>query len=179
VSEASAAVARYDFTNGAQRGTHLILYGNCIVHRGDASVETVPLAAVAAVRVAFERDQRKMGWAGALFVAALILFAVSGPLAAFGSSAAGEMTAAGGQGVARALYALFKALEGLANILPVAGFAALIGGIGLGALGWFGATMLVLDLAGAERVYAVRGHDTKFLDFSDALAERLMSLKRS
>ena len=36
-----------------------------------------PSAAVAAVRVAFERDQRKMGWAGALFVAALILFVLA------------------------------------------------------------------------------------------------------
>ena len=179
MSEASAAVARFDFTSGAQRGTHLILYGNCLVHRGDAHVETMPLAAMAAVRVAFERDQRKLGWAVSLFVVALLLFVVSGPLAAFGSSAAGEMTAAGGQGVARALYLTFKFLEALGNFMPVAGFAALVAGIGLGALAWFGSTILTLDLAGAERRYAVRGHDTKLLDFADAVAEKLMTLKRA
>jgi hypothetical protein len=178
VSEAGAAVARFDFPSGAWRGTHLILYANCVVHRGDAHLETVPLAAVAAMRVAFERDQRKLGWAGGLFFAALLLFAISGPLSGFASTAAAEMAASGGQGVARALQALFKVLEGIANLLPLAGFATLGGGIALGALGWLGTTTLTLDLAGAERAYPVRGHDRMLLDFSEALAEKLMSLKR-
>ena len=178
MSESAAAVARFDFASGPWRGTHLILYGNCVVHRGDAHLETVPLGAVAAMRVAFERDQRKLGWAAGLLVIALALFAISGPLSGFASSAGTEMAAAGGQGVARALQALFKVLEGIANLLPLGGFAALGGGIALGALGWLGSTTLTLDLAGAERAYPVRGHDRKLLDFSEALAERLMSLKR-
>jgi hypothetical protein len=178
MSEAGAAVARFDFASGAWRGTHLILYANCVVHKGDAHLETVPLAAVAAMRVAFARDQRKLGWAAALVFAALLLFSVSGPISGFASSAASEMAAAGGQGVARALQALFRVLEGIANLLPLAGFAALAGGIATGALGWLGGTTLTLDLAGAERAYPVRGHDRKLLDFSEALAERLMSLKR-
>jgi len=178
MSEAGAAIARFDFTNGRWRGTHVILYANCVVHRGDAHLETVPLAAVAAMRVAFERDQRKLGWAGAMFIIALLLFAVSGPLAGFAGGAAAEMASAGGQGVARALQALFKVLEAIGNLLPMAGFATLAGGVALGALGWLGSTTLTLDLAGAERDYPVRGHDRKLLDFSEAVAEKLMSLKR-
>lgn len=178
MSEAGAAVARFDFANGNWRGTHLILYANCVVHRGEAHLETVPLAAVAAMRVAFVRDQRKIGGAAALFLVGLVLFAISGPLSGFASGAAAEMASAGGQGVARALQALFKVLEAIANLLPVGGFAALVAGIGLGALGWLGSTTLTLDLAGAERAYPVRGHDSKLIDFSEALAEKLMSLKR-
>jgi hypothetical protein len=178
MSEAGAAVARFDFANGTWRGTHLILYANCVVHRGDAHLETVPLAAVAAMRVAFQRDERKLRWSGALMVVALLLFAMSGPLAGFASGASSEMAAAGGQGVARALQAMFKALETVGNLLPLVGFGSLAGAIALGALGWLGMTTLTLDLAGAERAYPVRGHDRKLLDFSEALAEKLMSLKR-
>ncbi|HYG54586.1 MAG TPA: hypothetical protein VD965_04760 [Burkholderiales bacterium] len=178
MSEPGAAIARFDFTNGGTRGTHLILYANCVVHRGEGHAETVPLAAVAAARVAFERDTRKLGWAGGLFVAALVLFALSGPLAAFASGAAAEMASTNGQGVARALQAMFRLLEAIANFLPVAGFAGLVGAVAVGALGWLGTTTLKLDLAGAERAYAVRGHDTKLVDFAEALAEKLILVKR-
>ena len=37
---------------------------------------------------------------------------------------------------------------------------------------------LVLDLAGSQRRYAVRGRNSGLLDFSEAVCERLMSLKR-
>jgi len=59
VSQAGAPIARFDFAGGALRGTHLTLYPNCIVHRGDAQLETVPLAAIASARVGFERDARR------------------------------------------------------------------------------------------------------------------------
>jgi hypothetical protein len=36
----------------------------------------------------------------------------------------------------------------------------------------------VLDLAGSERVYSARGRNPGLLDFSEAICERLMSLKR-
>jgi hypothetical protein len=178
MSEAGAALARLDFAHGALRGTHLVLYVNCLVHRGEEQVETLPLAGVAAMRVAFERDRRKLGWAGGLFVAALVLFVLSGPVSSLAGAAATEIAASGGQGVARVLHAVFRFLEALGNALPVAGFACLLGGIALGALGWLGTTTLTLHLSGTERAYAVRGHDTKLLDFSEALAEKLMSLKR-
>jgi hypothetical protein len=36
----------------------------------------------------------------------------------------------------------------------------------------------VLDFAGSERVYGVLGRNPALLDFSEALSERLMALKR-
>jgi hypothetical protein len=176
--DAGPAITRYDFTGGALRGTHFTLYATSLVHRGDNHLETLPLAGIASLRVAYERDPRRIGWGIALLVVALVLFAVSGPLAELAGAASAEMAATGTTGVARALLGLFRFLLGVAHALPYAGFLIALGGIALGALGWLGRTTLVLDLAGAERIYAVRGRNPGLLDFSEAICERLMSLKR-
>lgn len=177
-TDAGPAITRYDFTRGTLRGTHFTLYANCLIHRGDAHLETLPLAGIASLRVAYERDARRVGWGVSLVIIALVLSAISGPLAELAGAAAGEMAAAGSHGVARALYALFRFLWSAANALPFVAFAAALGGIALAVLGWLGSTTLVLDLAGSERVYPVRGRDSGLLDFSEAICERLMSLKR-
>jgi hypothetical protein len=176
-NDAGPAITRYDFTSGALRGTHFTLYPSCLVHRGDTHLETLPLAGIASLRVAYERDARKLGWGVSLLLAALVVFAISGPLAELAGAAAAEM-AAGGNAVARALYALFRFLWSAAHALPFIAFAAALGGIALAVLGWLGSTTLVLDLAGSERVYPVRGRNPGLLDFSEAVCERLMSLKR-
>ena len=176
--DAGPAITRYDFTAGPLRGSHFTLYANCLVHRSDTQLETLPLAGIASLRVAYQRDPRKLGWGVSLVVIALIVLAVSGPLGGLAGAAAAEMAAAGGHGVARALYALFRALWSLANALPYIAFAVALGGIALAVLGWLGSTTLVLDLAGSERSYAVRGRNPGLLDFSEAVCERLMSLKR-
>jgi hypothetical protein len=177
-SDAGPAITRYDFTSGALRGTHFTLYANCLIHRSDNHLETMPLGGIASLRVAYERDARKLGWGVSLVIVALILFAISGPLAELAGAAAAEMAAAGGHGVARALYGLFRFLWSLANALPFLALAAALGGIALAVLGWLGSTTLVLDLSGSERVYPVRGRNPGLLDFSEAICERLMSLKR-
>ena len=110
MTDAGAAIARFDFNGGGLRGTHLTLYGNCLVHQGGGLLETLPLSAIASVRVAFERDERKLRWAVGLVVIAALLFAVSAPVASFAGGAAAEMAGAGAQGVARALHALFQLL---------------------------------------------------------------------
>jgi hypothetical protein len=176
--DAGPAITRYDFTGGHLRGSHFTLYANCLVHRSDTRLETLPLAAIASLRVAYERDVRKLGWGVTLVLIALMVLAVSGPLAELAGAAAAEMAAAGSHGVARALYALFRALWSLANALPYVAFAGALAGIALAVLGWMGSTTLVLDLAGSERSYAVRGRNPGLLDFSEAVCERLMSLKR-
>jgi len=177
-NDAGPAITRYDFTSGALRGTHFTLYPNCLVHRSEGRLETVPLACIASLRVAYERDPRKAGWGIALGLIALMLFAVSGPLAELAGAAAAEMVAAGGHGVARALHGLFSFLWSVAKALPFVAVALAAGGIALGVLGWLGRTTLVLDLAGSERLYPVRGRNADLLDFSEAICERLMSLKR-
>jgi hypothetical protein len=177
-TDAGPAITRYDFTSGALRGTHFTLYANCLIHRGDTHLETLPLAGIASLRVAYERDARKLGWGVSLVLIALIVFAISGPLAEVAGGAAAEMERAGASGVVRALYALFRFFWSLANALPFFAFVAALAGIALAALGWIGSTTLVLDLAGSERMYPVRGRNLGLLDFSEAICERLMSLKR-
>jgi hypothetical protein len=177
-NEVGPAISRYDFTSGLLRGSHFTLYATCLVHRSESRLETLPLAGIASLRIAYERDPRKIGWGLALLVISLLVFAIAGPLAEVAQGAAADMAAAGGHGVARALQALFNFFWSLANALPFVALACLLGGIALAVLGWLGSTTLVLDLAGSERAYAVRGRNPGLLDFAEAVGERLMSLKR-
>jgi hypothetical protein len=177
VSEPGPAVARFAFASGELRGTHLTLYPTCLVHRSEHHLETLPLAAVSAVSVAFRRNTRKLGWGIALVVVALLLLAIAGPIGTFASGAAGDMASAGAQGVAGALQGFFRLLEAFASLLPVVALACVLGGAALCALGWVGTTTLLVGLPGSERVYPVRGRNTLLLEFAEALSERLM-LKR-
>ena len=171
------AVTRFAFANGVLRGTSLQLYPRCLVHRGDNHLETLPLGAMSAVSVGFERDTRRLNWGIALVVIALLLLALAGPLDRFATGAATDM-AKSEQGVGRALYAFFHFLMALASLLPVLALACVVGGGALCALGWIGSTTLLVSLPGSERVYRVRGRDTLLFDFAEALSERLMLLRR-
>jgi len=177
-SDAGPAITRYDFTSGALRGTHFTLYATCLTHRGDNHLETLPLAAIASLRVAYERNARRIGWGVALLVVALILFAVSGPIAGFADLHAAEMAKTEPNAVTRAVQGTFGFLGAVGRALPFVGVLIALGGIALGVLGWIGSTTLVLDLAGSQRAYPVRGRNPGLVDFSEALCERLMSLKR-
>jgi len=175
VTDPGMALRRFDFTAGMLRGTHLTLYPACLVHRGEQHLETMPLAAIASVRVAFERDVRKLAWGAVLVLVALVLLAIASPIAGFASGAAAELAAAGTQGVARGLLAFFQFLEAVGSLLPAVGLACALGGAALGALGWMGATTLALALPGSERVFTARGRDPRLLDFAEALSERVMA----
>jgi hypothetical protein len=177
-NEAPAPLTRFDFASGLQRGSHLALYPRVLVHRSESHLETVPLAALVSVRVAFSRDSRKFGWGIALVVVALVLLALAGPLASFAAQAAGDMASGGSQGVARALYTLFHLVEGVASLMPAMALACALGGAALGVYGWRGTTILTLSAGGAERLYWVRGRDTLLLDFAEMVSERLTALAR-
>jgi hypothetical protein len=177
-NDAPAALTRFEFTSGLERGSHLALYPRCLVHRGPTQLETVPLAAVASLRVAFLRDSRKLAWGIALVLVALLLLVVAGPLGSVAAASANDMASGGTQGVARALLALFRFLEGLASLLPAAGLACALGGAMLAILGWRGSTTLTVTLGGAQRVYRVHGRDTLLLDFAESVSERLAALAR-
>jgi hypothetical protein len=177
MNDAGAAVARLDFANGPMRGTHLTLYTNCLVHRGDSHLETLPLSTVASVRVSFQRDARRLGWGIALGVLALLMFAVSAPLASVAGGAATDL-ASGSSGVAAALGTLFRIVEAVARVLPGLAAAAALGGVALAALGWFGTTTFALTFAGGDRVFPCRGRNAMLLDFAESVSEKLMQLKR-
>jgi len=178
MNDASAAITRFDFTSGEHRGSHLTLYANCLVHRGDSHIETLPLATITSVRVAYERSASLMGWGLMLLLAAIVLLLAASPLAGLAGAAAADLASAGNHGVARALHSLFRIIEALANALPVGALIAVLGGGALAGLGWLGNTVLTLTFAGAQRVYPVRGRDSRLLDFSEAVSERLMQVKR-
>ncbi|HET7364006.1 MAG TPA: hypothetical protein VFJ70_10605 [Burkholderiales bacterium] len=175
--DAQTPLLRFDFRNGLQRGSQLMLYPRYLIHRSDSHVETVPFARVTALRVAFERDPRRIGWGVALVIVALLLLAIAAPIGSLAHGAAQEMMASP-QGVARALYSLFRFIEGVAAVLPAIALGAALGGAALGVLGWRGSTRLTLVLGGAERAYSVHGRDTLLLDFAEMAAERLMASAR-
>jgi hypothetical protein len=175
--ESQLALMRFDFMSGAHRGSQLMLYPRCLVHRSPSQLETVPLARLTSIKVAFERDAHRMAWGAVCVLGALVLLGLSAPLGTFAHGAAQEMQASG-QGVARALYGLFRFAEVVAALLPAIALAGAIGGAMLGVLGWRGSTTLTLALGGSERSYSVRGRDTLLLDFSEMAAERLMAAAR-
>jgi hypothetical protein len=174
LDSAGAPIGRFDLLGGG----HLTLYRSCLVERTSSHFETLPLANVVAVRVSFERDQRKLGWGVVLVVMALVIFAISGPLGMFAGSAAGDMASAGTQGVARALLMMFRFFEALASLLPALALASLFGGVALGVFGWRGSTVLHVSLPGTERAYASRGQNKLLIDFAELVGERLMTLER-
>jgi hypothetical protein len=178
MSEPGAAIARFDFISGEQRGSHLTLFAGNLVHRGDSHLETLPLATIASVRVSFQRNVSLMGWGAALLLAAVFMLLAASPVAGVAAAAAADVGSAGGHGVARALYNLFRTIEALANALPIAALAAVLGGGALAVFGWLGNTILTLSFAGTERAFAVRGRSTRLLDFTEAVAERLMQVRR-
>jgi len=177
MSEAGAAITRFDFSSGLERGSSMTLYANCLVHRSDFFLETLPLASLASVRVAFERNARWMVWGGVLLFVALVLLGVWGPIAALAGTAAGEV-AVNATGVASALATFFRILEAFARALPWLAVLLILGAVGLGTLGWLGGTFLTITFAGGERRYTVRGRNTRLLDFAEAIAQRLMLLRR-
>jgi hypothetical protein len=175
--ETRPALTRFDFTSGLQRGSHLLLYPRSLVHRSEGHLETMHLAHINAVRVAFERHPRQIGWGAALVVLALVVLAIAGPMGSTAHSAAQEMMTSG-QGVGRALYTLFRVIEMIAALLPAAALIGTLGGAALLVLGWRGSTTLTLMLSGGERAFSARGRDTLLLDFAELLSQRVLSQAR-
>ena len=86
--DAQTPLLRFDFTNGVQRGSQLMLYPRYLVHRSDSHVETVPFSRITALKVAFERDPRRLGWGVALVIVALLLLALAAPIGSLSHGAA-------------------------------------------------------------------------------------------
>ena len=168
--------ARFDFRSGPLRGSALTLDQATLMHRGGSRLETVPLAAISAVRIAFERDANKIGWAIVLLVVAWALSAAATPLAGLADSLATRVRgdgAASVQDIASIMIATFRGLSAAARMLPTLG--NLIGAIGvvLLAIGLWGRTTLTLTLAAVERNYPVWGRNRRLFDFAEAISERL------
>lgn len=169
-------IANFDFSTGAQRGTQLSLYGARLLHHGVGQMDSMALGAIAAVRVAYERDARRIGAGVALALIALLLFVVAGPLSGAAAEAAAEVS--GANAIAKLLQSTLHVLGALASLLPAVGVACLIGGGALAVFGWIGTTTLVLSLPGADRAYAARGQNRRLVEFAELLAERVAQGRR-
>lgn len=163
-------VASFDFPSGPLRGTQLTLYASRLLHHGVGTMESLALGSIAAVRVGYERDARRIGWGVTLILVALVLFALFRPLGAFAARAGAEV--ADGQAIGQLLRAAMSALEALAGLLPVIAAALLTWGGTVIAFGWQGSTLLVLTLPVSERAYAVRGRSHLLQEFAELLAQR-------
>lgn len=176
-------VAEYLFVRGALRGSQLTLYPNRIVHEGAGATETVALAQLAAVRVAYQRDAAKLGWAIVLLGVALAFAAAAGPLQGWTLAAAAELAEQARRdsqsgGVTGALHATVRALGMLASLLPVLAAALAALAALLVALYWIGHTTFTLCFAAVERNYPVRGRNARMLEFAEAVSASMAALDR-
>jgi hypothetical protein len=167
-------LAEFQISSGAQRGSLLTLYANRLVRQGSDAMEAVPLAQLAAVGVAFERDPRKLNWAVALLLAALLLAAIAGPLQNSIAAAASKVgDPARRESLDAFLLGVFNALGGFASVLPGLAAALAAAAAALLVYFWLGVTVLTLAFAATERSYAVRGRNRVLVDFAHAVAEQL------
>jgi hypothetical protein len=174
MNDAGSALTRFDFTNGEQRGSHLTLHPNCLVHRGDSYLETLPLATITSVRVAYERNGSLLGWGLTLLLAAILMLVVSAPLASLAAAAGTDLATAGNPGVGKALYSVFRVFEALAA-LPIGALVAVLAA----ARGPLWLVRQHHPHADLRRRRARPGaQPQRLLDFSEAVSERLMQVKR-
>jgi hypothetical protein len=161
-----------EFDFGA--GGRLALYANRLVLHGADAMEAVPLAHLASVRVAFERDPGKLNWTVGLLVLALLLAMAAGPLQGAATAlAAGIREQAGRESLDAVLLVAVSALHAFARLL--APLAVALGGLAAALLVffWLGKTTLTLSFGAAERVFPVRGRNPLLIQFAEAVAEQL------
>jgi len=155
-------------------GTRLALYANRLVLHGADAMESVPLAHLASVRVAFQRDPGKLNWAIGLLVLALLLAVASPPLQGVATAlAAGIREHAGRESLDALLLSAVSALHAFARLLQP--LAAVLAGLAAALLVvfWLGHTTLTLSFAAAERAYGMRGRNSLLFQFAEAVAEQL------
>jgi hypothetical protein len=175
---ADTPLAEFEIASGVQRGSRLTLYANRLVHHGGDSMEAVPLGQLAAVRVAFERDARKLNWAIGLLVCALILAMTSGPLQAWMSDLTSKVAASPvRESLEAVLIAVFTALGHLARLLLPIAVMMVAGAAALLYFFWLGRTTLTFSFAAVERDYAVRGRDAFMIQFAELVAAQLAARK--
>lgn len=167
-------LTEYEFASGAQRGARLALYADRLALHGADVLETVPLAHLASVRVAFERDPAKLNWAIGLSLAALALALLSGPLQAWMHGLAAKVAAGGGnESLESVLLAAFNALAALARLFMPVAMLLFAGAAALLFFFLLGRTALTLSFAATERVFLESGRNRLLFQFADSVADQL------
>ena len=159
-------------------GTRLTLYENRLVLQGTDAMESLQLAHLASVRVAFVRDARKLAWAVALLVTAAVVAGVSAPLQRWIAGAVAKFgDPARPESLDSVLHGVFNALGALASLLPATAAALAAGAAALLVFFWLGRTTLIFAFAATERACPARGRDRRLFEFAEALSERLAARK--
>jgi len=161
--------AEFDLGGGAR----LKLYSNRLVHEGGlATVEILPYAHLASVRVAFERDLRKLKWAIGLGILAAVLVALSGPLQSVADKLAAH-AAGGGSQFEPVLIAVFNGLGAFARILPTIALVVSAIGLAFAVVFGIGRTTFTLAFAATERSFSKLGRNRQLIEFVEILGARL------
>jgi hypothetical protein len=159
-------------------GQRLALFEWRLVHAGEAVNETIPLAQLASVRIAFEREGGKLGGAIGCAFAALLLFLVASPLHGWLAGLAARVVTEKRESLETFLHSVLSALAGIASAFPAVAFALLVVGAALAAFWWYGRTTLTLCFGATERAFAMLGRHAGLMEFSEAVSARLDSLLR-
>jgi len=166
-------LTEFDFGAGAR----LALHTNRLVLHGADAMEAVPLAHLASVRVAFERDPRKLNWAVGLLVFALLLAAASAPLQSMATAlASGIREHAGRESLDAVLVTSASALLAFARMFSPLAWAMTAIAAALLVFFWLGVTTLTLSFAATERMFPMRGRNPLLVQFAEAVAEQLAAL---
>ncbi len=184
MNEENPPIAQVDVPTGLRGAKRLALYPFCIVERSADYSETISLGSLASVSAGFERDEKKLQRGVLLLVAALVVFAASGPLDSLAGGAAadvaahlGDGAAGGGASLTRLLYATLDLLDTLAKLLPAAAAALALWGVWRIVQGVLGTTTLTLVFGGTQREYAARGRAAKLFDFAELVGRGIGRLK--
>ena len=167
-------VTEYEVRGGTHRGTRLVLYGDRLVLQSQSAMEVLPLARLASLRIAFERNPARLTWAIVLIVVALLLWAVAGPLQEWSNSAVARVgDSARRESFDAVMVTVFAVIGGVARALPLIAGALAVGAAALAVLYWLGRTTLTLTYAAPEREVSVLGRDQHLAHFADELAVQL------
>lgn len=169
-------IATLEFRRGSLAGSHLSLFGACLVHRGGDAYESVPLDHIGSVGVAYERDGGRMAWGWSLLLIAAVLIAAFRPLSLLLGSMAGEVS---GQSPGAFLPVALNAVDLCVSLLPAASLAVAIWGVALLVLWWRGETVMRVVVAPVERVFAVRGRDPSLYEFGESVCAQIARRRRA
>ena len=172
-----ALIAEYRFARGEWRGTLLKLLESRLLHLGTDYTESTALDAIAAVRIGFARDARRIGWGAAFAAAGVLVYALASPLDAVVGREVADVSAQVARDAANAaplvqfLEAALRALRFVAGLMPAAALLLIAWGAALAVLGWVGHTSLALVLPSAEREFRVPGRELPLMDFAENVAQ--------
>jgi len=165
-----APLATFEFRRGDLAGSHLSLFGACMIHRGADSFETIHLDRIGALQVAFERNAGRIAWGGALFFVALLLVGAFMPMRMLVASMAGEVSP---QVAGTFLPVALRAVAFCVSLLPFASLALAAWGATWLVQGWIGETVVRVAVGPGERAFASRGRDPLLNEFAESVSAQI------